>query len=214
MSDPIRVDRRTTLKWLAAGLSFSAYHGQALAGSAPAAKGYGTDPDLNHAQATWHRVMTARERLQTALLADLILPGTDTAPAPSALGVHEFIDEWVSAPYPDQVRDLGVIRAGLASIDQEAVRRYGHDFVSITDADRHALLDAIAAPVGDKAGAEAQAGHRFFKTLRGLVVGAYFTTDVGMKDIGYLGNVALAAFPPATEEMLAIIDRECKALGV
>ncbi len=40
------------------------------------------------------------------------------------VGVPDFIDEWVSAPYEAQQKDGKVIRAGLAWIDDEAKKRF------------------------------------------------------------------------------------------
>lgn len=204
--DLFHVDRRTTLKWIGAALAYSAHHGKSLAGTyIQAAKGYGTDPDLNHPKPLyWDKIMSRHQLTQTSLLADLFLPGTDQSPWPSALGIHDFIDEWVSAPYEDQVKDRKIILDGLTWLDQEAVRRYGKDFTALSDPQRVEMMGAMAVmpdPV-------------FFKRLRNLVVSAYFTSDAGFKDIGYSGNVARDSFPPPTDEMLAIIDRECKALGV
>jgi hypothetical protein len=45
-------------------------------------------------------------------------------------------------------------------------------------------------------------------------VGAYYTTPKTYKDFGYLGNVPMESYPPATEEELAILEREFKKLGL
>jgi hypothetical protein len=200
------VDRRTTLKWLAAALTFSVHHGKSLAGTfLPSPKGYGTDPDLNKvAPIAWDKLMSQHQLKQTALLADLFLPGTAESPAPSSIGIHDFIDEWVSAPYPEQLSDRPIVLDGLTWLDQESVKRFGKDFTAISDAQRLELMNAMAQ----------MKDFVFFKRLRNLIVAAYFSSDAGFKDIGYSGNVALGAFPAPTDEMMAIIDRECKALGV
>ena len=200
------VDRRTTLKWLGAALAFSAHHGKSLAGTyLPSPKGYGTDPDLNKvAPLQWDKAMSAHELRQTALLADLFLPGTMDSPAPSALGIHDFIDEWISAPYPEQMSDRPIIQEGLAWLDKESGTRFGKDFTAISGEQRVELMKAMAE----------MSDFTFFTRVRNLIVAAYFSSDAGFKDIGYSGNVTLAAFPAPTDEMMAIIDRECKALGV
>lgn len=207
MSDQlIRIDRRTTLKWLGAALAVSAHHHKALAGTfMPTPGGTGTDPNLNQpAPIAWDRLMTERELRLTAILADLFLPADGDWPAASAIGIHEFIDEWISAPYPEQLSDRPIIREGLARLDGESTRRFGAGFVEARDDQRRQVLDALAA----------MPDSLFFKRSRNLVVAAYFSSDTGFKEIGYLGNVPLSAFPAPTDEMLAIIDRECKALGV
>jgi hypothetical protein len=206
MSELFHVDRRTTLKWLGAALAFSAHHGKSLAGTfMPSPKGYGTDPDLNHPKPLyWDKIMSQHELKQTSLLADLFLPGTGTSPWPSALGIHDFIDEWISAPYPEQLSDRKIIQEGLAWLDQESSRRFGKDFAALSDGQRVEMMGSMAI----------MKDFTFFQRLRNLVVAAYFSSDEGFKDIGYSGNVARESFPPPTDDMLAIIDRECKALGV
>lgn len=206
MSELFHVDRRTTLKWLAGALAYSAHHGKSLAGTfMPSPKGIGTDPDLNTVKPiAWDKLMTQHELKQMALLADLFLPGDASSPAPSAIGIHDFIDEWISAPYPEQVADRGVIQNGLLWLDQESTQRFQGDFTAISDAQRVQMMQMMAD----------LPSFNFFTRLRNLIVAAYFSSDAGFKDIGYSGNVTLAAFPAPTDEMMAIIDRECKALGV
>ena len=200
------IDRRTTLKWFAAALAYSAHHGKSLAGTfMPSPKGYGTDPDINKvAPLQWDKVMSEHELRQTSLLSDLFLPADGSSPAASALGIHDFIDEWISAPYPEQQSDRGIVQGGLTWLDQESAKRFGRDFTAISDSQRVEMMKAMAA----------MPDFLFFKRLRNLVVASYFSSDAGFKDIGYSGNVALEAFPAPTDDMLAIIDRECKALGV
>jgi Gluconate 2-dehydrogenase subunit 3 len=67
--------------------------------------------------------MEPHQLQHTAVLGDLILPGSTTAPAPSALGIPDFVDEWVSAPYPEQLEDRKTILEGLRWMDAEASRR-------------------------------------------------------------------------------------------
>jgi hypothetical protein len=53
-----------------------------------------------------------------------------------------------------------------------------------------------------------------FRRIRFLVVGAYYTTLEGFKDIGYLGNVPLASYPPVTAEEQVILEQEWRRLGI
>jgi len=195
-----KVDRRTTLKWLVASLAYSALHGKVLAGTFKTTPGgYGTDPNLNDTKAGWALLLSESELRITAALADLILPGTAESPAPSAIGIHEFIDEWVSAPYPEQLRDRDIVRPGLAWLDEKK-------FLQMDQTQQLEILKQIATPGAER--------NEFFSRTRFLVLAAYFSSDAGLKDIGYTGNVALQAFPEPTAEIQAIIDLECKALGI
>jgi hypothetical protein len=200
-----KIDRRTALAWVGAVGAATAIgagvvvYGPRIGGK-PEAKGYGTDPKLvEPAPAPWPRILSKDELQAAAALADFILPATVTAPAASALGVPDFIDEWVSAPYPDQVKDRPTIRAGL--------KRLIPDIVRGDAARRTAALAALPAANDEKTRA-------FFKRFRRLTIGAYYTTEAGFKDIGYIGNVARESDPGPSDEVKAVLERELKKLGL
>jgi hypothetical protein len=54
----------------------------------------------------------------------------------------------------------------------------------------------------------------FFVKFRYLLVGGYFTSDVGFKAIGYLGNVPLRSYPGVSEAARRAIDDLLKELGL
>jgi hypothetical protein len=58
------------------------------------------------------------------------------------------------------------------------------------------------------------AAHSFFRRIRSLTVGAYYTTEIGFKEIGYIGNVALDSYPGPSDEVKAVLDNELKKLGI
>ena len=209
------VDRRTTLAWLG-GTGVAATTGgfgkQARAAAQPVAKGYGTDPVLTKpAPAPWPRIMTKAQLQTAALVCDFILPASATAPSASSLGVPDFLDEWVSAPYPDQVADRPVILDGLTWVEDEARKRHGVDLLHTAAPDRAALLQGLTVLPKDPA---MQAPHAFFRRFRVLTIGAYYTTPPGFKDIGYIGNVARVRDPGPSPEVKAHLDRELKKLGL
>jgi Gluconate 2-dehydrogenase subunit 3 len=207
---PERMDRRLAIKWmLAAGagamlsdpLSFGApADGQAPAPQGPPAHGYGTDPDMMRQYKLgdyWPLTLTEAERRAAAALCDVIVPAEGAVPSASAVGVPDFIDEWVSAPYPNCVKDRKPIVEGLAWVDAESQRRFGKAFADATEAQRVSLCEDIApeaAPESPHGAASA-----FFRRFRNLTTAGFFTTPVGMRDLGYVGNVPLATFdgPPA-----------------
>lgn len=189
-----RLSRRATLQWLAATSAASAipYWSHAASGAtplAPGAQGYGTDPNLHQPVVPWPRTMTSHQLQLTAVLADLILPAAANAPAASAVGVPDFIDEWVSAPYPVQLEDRKTLFDGLVWVDT----------VGSQDA---IVQDALASQ------------SNFFRRFRYLVVAAYYTTPEGFQDIGYTGNVPLASYPPITDEERRVLQRELEKLGL
>jgi hypothetical protein len=179
--------------------------------SAATSKGYGTDPNLKEPVMPWPLIMEPHQLQKTAKLAELILPGPGNARAPSALGVPDFVNEWVSAPYPDQLKDRATILEGLRWIDAESVRRGQHGFVESDKRIQRAIVDDIAHKSPQAAFAEQST---FFQRLQSLVVIAYYTTPAGFQDIGYTGNVPLATYPPVTDEERAILDSALIKLGL
>jgi hypothetical protein len=198
------MDRRTSIKWMlavaAATQSLRLQAGEALArGVAPDQPGYGTDPDLMKEWkpgGPWPLTLSENARLTTAALCDLVIPADDASPAASAVGVVDFIDEWISAPYPQQRGDREVVLRGLAWIDTESQKRFGKAFHAISDAQRAAIADDICYTA--KAAPAFAEPARFFARFRDLTAGGFYTTPIGMKDIGYTGNVPLERFdgPP------------------
>ena len=78
------------------------------------ARGIGGDPNLFKKEIPWPRVLSDAEKRTVAALADLIIPADEHGPAASAVGVPDFIDEWVSAPYEQQQGRPRVDRRGGA----------------------------------------------------------------------------------------------------
>ena len=70
----------------------------------------------------------------------------------------------------------------------------------MTEAQRAQIADDICA--GAKAKAEFSNAAKFFAKFRDLTAGGFYTTPVGMKDIGYVGNVPLATFAGPPSEAL------------
>ena len=200
-----KVDRRTALAWIgvvgaatALGAGVVVY-GPKMGGER-ITRGYGTDPKLTKPEkAPWSRIMIQGQLQTAAILADFILPATATAPSASALGVPDFIDEWVSAPYPDQVKDQPIIMNGLNAL--------GGKVLKASAAERAAALAALPASTDP-------ATRAFWKKFRHLTIGAYYTTEAGFKDIGYIGNVARASDPGPSVEVKAVLERELKKLGL
>jgi hypothetical protein len=143
------MDRRTTIKWvLAASASLPLLEGSARAGPVPAgsAPGYGTDPKLatNHQPGElWPLTLNAAQRRLAGILSDIIIPADERSPSASAVGVVDFIDEWVSAPYPAQRQDRTLVLGGFTWMDAEAVRRSGKEFSQLGVAEQHGICDDI-----------------------------------------------------------------------
>ena len=164
----------------------------------PQAAGIGFDPNLLKKEIPWPRLLTDAEKEAATALGDVIFPADQYGPAASTLGVTDFIDEWVSAPYDQQVKDRKVIRDGLAWIDAEARKRFSKTFAGSTTEQKTALVDDML-----KEGTEARKqGRAFFLLFRDRAAGAYYTTPEGWKAIGYTGNAPMVEFPGPPPEAL------------
>jgi Gluconate 2-dehydrogenase subunit 3 len=203
------MDRRTSLKWMLAAsaampLMTQRAFGQSstvLAQPKPSdalgfTGGYGSDPDMvkiYHPGDVWPLTFTKAQRREAAALCDLIIPADEVSPSASSVGVVDFLDEWVSAPYPRQREDRATLLPGLQWLDEEATRRAGKLFADAESSVQHAICSdicyeaAVAPPFKQAA--------KFFACFRDLTAGGFYTTPIGMKDIGYIGNVPRTEFP-------------------
>jgi hypothetical protein len=142
--------------------------------------GYGKDPSLKAAQVPWLRVLTTLERAILSQAADTLIPTDAFGPGAAALGVVDFLDEWLSAPYSVQREDLLLIRQGLA-----ARQRGGADLPS---------GQALAVPEDQDAVWSASA-----LRLRVLVIIGWGTKPEAAIQLGFVGNEPRGRFdgPPA-----------------
>lgn len=177
----------------------------------PKAAGTAWDPDLVAPVVPWERTLTQDELASLAVLCDVILPADERSPSASALGAHDFIDEWVSAPYEGNEHDLVVVRGGLLWLDRESNTRFGSGgaalrFRDIEAEQRAAICDDICYEPNAPAGYEA--GARFFDRVRYLTSTAFWTTAEGMRDLEYIGNIPLGQWDPPPPEVLRHIGLE------
>ena len=207
------MDRRTTIKWvIAAGATWPLLgrgaDGNARADDALEPHGYGTDPNLTadyKPGEIWPLTLTASQRHLAGTLADVIIPADERSPSASAVGVVDFIDEWVSAPYPRHRRDRTMLLEGFAWLDAEATRRSGKVFSDLTAPEQRGICDDICDAA--RAIPSRAAAARFFAFYRDLASGAFYSTPAGRKDLEFIGNVPLKQFVGPPPELL-------KALGL
>lgn len=201
-----RLDRRAALKWMLAGtatLMVLDRDSLAQSASAPGGRGYGTDPDLIKEYKPgdyWPLTLNDHQRRTAAVLCALIIPADDRSPSAADLKVHDFIDEWISAPYAGHDKDRARILDGLAWLDAEAGRRFGKKFIEANAGQQTAICDDLCREV--PARAELKEPSLFFKRFRDLTAGGFYTTPEGMKDIQYVGNVPLLTFDGPPPEVL------------
>jgi hypothetical protein len=201
--DPMRVDRRTAIKWVLAASAALQLPSVGLAqDTLKSVSGYGKDPSLlkiHQIGELWPLTLNESQRATATVLSDLIIPADEHSPAASKVGVVDFIDEWVSAPYPVNQRDKPIVVQGLVWLDTESQRRFKNDFSALMEKERAAICDDISAP---KPAAQFAQAATFFSRYRALTAGGYYTTPVGMKDLRYVGNVAMEKFEGPPPEVL------------
>lgn len=191
-----RLPRRRVLQWFAAvaaaeGMALPSASGQ---GAKPAASGYGQDPVMAKSYEkgeAWPLTMTETEKKATVALADMIFPADDLGPAASGVRVADFIDEWISAPYPRQKGDRGAIVPGLKKLDEECQNNFGKNFADLSEEEKKKACDIMAK------------GNHFFNVFVNLASGAYYSDPRCWKALGYEGNAPYGGpFKGPPEEVL------------
>ena len=149
---------------------------------------YGRQPDeLARVKKIQEEIYLNEQELTTiAVLCDIILPATDTAGSATAAKVPEFI-EFIVKDIPYHQLPM---RGGLMWLDGEANRRFNQSFVTCTEAQQLQIIDDIAYP--DEKGEKPSMGPgiKFFNLMRNLTLTGYYTTRMGLDDLGYDGNYA------------------------
>ncbi|WP_165422560.1 gluconate 2-dehydrogenase subunit 3 family protein [Rhizobium ruizarguesonis] len=152
----------------------------------------------------WPRTLTLYERHVIGALAYTMLPVGRESPVEA--GIADFFDDWLSAPYPQQVADKKQILSGLETLDRIAQMDFGSEFAQLTDKQKTAVLDAMINNGDD--------GRLFFLRFRYLVIGGYYTTDIGMRLLGYRGNVPLRKPKEIQADVLTVAEAELRKLGL
>lgn len=216
------MDRRTTLKWVLAAASAMAGPQSVYAAAGkgthayehdhddpipdlPVKDGYGTDPNLTKIYKPgelWPLTLTGPQRETARVLSDLIIPADAVSPSASSVGVVDFIDEWISAPYKQQRTDRVSVLKLLKWLDKEAAKRNGpgSTFAALSEAKQTAICDDICLI------AKAKPTHveaaRFFARYRDLTAGGFYSSPQGRQDVRYVGNVPLTHFDGPPLEVL------------
>lgn len=129
------------------------------------------------------KFFTALEWRTVRVLADIVIPRDARSGSATDAGVPQFMD-FVMTEYPNNQARM---RDGLGWINAESRARFGVPFPDAKPADRIAIVEDVAWPA--KARPEHAPGVRFFSAFRDLTASGFFTSRVGVKDIGYMGNV-------------------------
>lgn len=200
------LDRREAVKALALipfAFSFDLSAPQvARAGQAMAASGA--------APAAVPKFFTASEWKTVRMLADYIIPKDERSGSATDAKVPEYIDFLMADKEASDSSKIAM-RGGLGWLDFECVERFGKNFVNSTDAQRRQVLNDIAWP--KKARPEMSHGVAFFNRFRDLTASGFFSSEMGWKDVRYVGNVfnpGWAGCPPAALTKLGVTGEEMK----
>src|SRR5450432_175110 len=126
---------------------------------------------------------TADEIATIALLGDIIIPKDEVSGSASDAKVPDFI-EFIVKDMPEHQTPLS---GGLRWLNLQCLNRFGKDFKDCEHPQQMEMVDEIAWP--KKAKPEMTQGVAFFNLLRDLVGTGFYTSEIGVKDIGYMGNV-------------------------
>lgn len=128
------------------------------------------------------KFFTEHEMATITILADIIIPKDDKSGSASDAKVPEFI-EFIVKDIPDHQLPM---RGGLRWIDLQMLNRHGNPFKDCNKDQQIQMVTEIAYPT--KAAPDMQQGVAFFNRMRGLTASGFFTSKIGLDDIGYVGN--------------------------
>lgn len=126
---------------------------------------------------------TAHEMATLAILTDIIVPRDEVSGSATDAKVPEFL-EFIVKDMPSHQTPL---RGGLRWLDLQCLKQFNKAFVDCAEAERIQMVDQIAYPA--KAKPEMKQGVSFFNLMRDLTLTGFYTTEIGVKDLGYMGNV-------------------------
>ena len=129
------------------------------------------------------KYFTDKELATLAVLSDIIIPKDSKSGSASESGVPQFIEFMVK----DQPNWQTPFRGGLQWLDRESAKRFGGKvFTALSKDQRLQIVDDIAYP--EKAKPEMSQGVAFFNIMRNFTATGFFSSKMGIEDIGYMGN--------------------------
>jgi len=130
------------------------------------------------------------------VLVDIVIPRDERSGSATDAGVPEFMD-FIMVEYTD---NRARMRSGLGWLNAESRSRYGKPFPDITGIEQTAIVEDIAWP--RRAKPEHAAGVRFFNGFRDLTATGFFSSLIGVRDLGYQGNMPNMAWTGCPPEVL------------
>lgn len=128
------------------------------------------------------KFFTDHEMATITVLGDIIIPKDEVSGSASDAKVPEFIDFIVQ----DMPQHQLPMRGGLRWLDMQCLKRYEKAFKDCNQQQQIEMVDQIAYP--NKAKPEMKQGVVFFSLMRNLTASGFYTSEIGVKDLGYAGN--------------------------
>ena len=147
------------------------------------------------------RAFTDHEFRTLERLTDLIIPVENGKPGALAAGCAPWIDTISSEN--DELKV--VYKEGFAWLDAAMKRRGDEDFLSAAPSRQTAMLDLIAYRRNETP--ELEGGIRFFTWVRRMTVDAFYTSEIGIRDIDYRGNSPMGSYSRPTEAIAYALER-------
>lgn len=126
---------------------------------------------------------TTHELATITVLSDIIVPKDAISGSATEAKVPEFI-AFIVKDMPEHQTPM---RGGLRWLDMQCFKQFDKAFVDCTAADRIKMVDQIAYP--EKADSKNKQGVTFFNLIRDLTLTGFYTSEMGVKDLGYAGNI-------------------------
>jgi len=126
------------------------------------------------------------------ILASVIIP-TDETPGAREAKVNEYIDMIVSEG-PISLKDL--YRDGLEWLDKTSHSLHGKGFVDLSNQQQVEIMTEMSQIKNPSANNQLQA--RFFKAIKEATIDGFYTSRIGLDELGYKGNAVLDEFPGCT----------------
>jgi len=130
------------------------------------------------------KFFTDDEMATITILADIIIPKDEVSGSASDAAVPAFIEFIVK----DMPYHQTPMRGGLRWLDMQCLKRYEKSFKDATPQQQIEMVDLIAYPEKAKTNPELTQGVSFFNKMRDLTATGFYTTQMGVKDLGYVGN--------------------------
>ena len=145
-----------------------------------------------HQSAYQRKVFDEHDWHTVRVLCDLIIPADERSGSATQAGVPEFIDDWLDfRKQEDGNDDLSAhILGGLAWLDRESSRLFKKAFADVDSDRQKQILDRIAWP--ERAAPEDRRWAAFFSKFRDLTLNGFYSSKIGIADLPYLGNTAVA----------------------